>query len=95
MNCPICASEYYKDGHCTDCGYVPALGLCVQIKPGRCANGSELGGGSIWHATKPGEYKALCGTKPGRLTPGWSSWHYSNVITCPKCLKKWQAMQEA
>jgi hypothetical protein len=95
MNCPNCKSKNYTtDGHCKDCGYVVKLDICVRQKAGRCANGAELGSGVLWHAIpKSGESwgridKALCGARPGKRTPGWSSYHASTVITCPKC--SWQ-----
>ena len=87
MNCPKC-NWTMQDGLCVECGYIPELGYSVRMKPGRCASGAELGKGTLWHAVMPNEYNAICGTKPGRLTPGWSSWHNSKVVTCPKCIKK-------
>jgi hypothetical protein len=85
--CPKCNREGFN-GHCRECGYVAALDICVRMKPGRCANGAELGGGTRWHAVPYGQYKAICGTEPGRRTPGWSSWHDSKVVTCPTCKKR-------
>jgi hypothetical protein len=61
-------------------------------KPGRCANGSQLDAGTRVHAVDTeydwGSFEpALCGTRPGRRTPGWSSDERDHA-TCPKCLKK-------
>jgi hypothetical protein len=62
------------------------------MKPGRCANGAQRDHGTLVHAVDT-EYEwgsmeaALCGTRPGRRTPGWSSYEH-DAATCPKCLKK-------
>jgi hypothetical protein len=62
------------------------------MKPGRCANGAQRDHGTLVHAVDT-EYEwgsmeaALCGTRPGRRTPGWSSYEHA-AATCPKCLKK-------
>lgn len=88
--CPVCYWPL-QDSLCRECGYMLDLGYHVRMKPGRCANGAELGSGTLWHAVLPDNYKAVCGTEPGRRTPGWSSWHNSKEVTCPKCLKKLDA----
>jgi hypothetical protein len=70
------------------------------IKPGRCANGAQRDGGTLVHAVDTeddwgswGSFTpALCGTRPGRLTPGWSSYQY-DTATCPRCLKKLARIQ--
>ena len=57
--------------------------------------------GIRYHAVETGEYpdafntwtKALCGYKPGKRSNGWSSYIHSEV-TCPKCLKKLEKLQE-
>lgn len=55
--------------------------------PGRCANGSQLDAGVLWHAVING-YRAVCGQTYGRRSPGWSSWQPENVqVTCPRCLR--------
>lgn len=58
----------------------------IVRKTGRLVNGNEGGAGSIYHAVKNGDYIALCGTKPGRLS-GWSIWE-GKQVTCPNCLKR-------
>ncbi len=73
-------------------------GLFFSVKkPGRCWDGFERGTGFVIHALQDplmpeGSYgKALCGTKPGARTPGWSwmeaiparGWKvFREVITC-------------
>lgn len=57
---------------------------------GRCANGGELDGGSLFHAVPENDSimgKALCGAKPGRRSNGWSLAD-GERITCKRCLKK-------
>lgn len=54
---------------------------------GRCANGAERDGGSIWHAVRHQAWAALCGAAPGRRSAGWST-HVGEYVTCPKCLRK-------
>lgn len=64
------------------------------IKPmrltGRCANGAERDGGTIYHAIANGSWFALCGVKPGKRSAGWSS-YFGDKVTCPRCLKKMQS----
>lgn len=54
---------------------------------GRCANGAERDGGTIWHAVPATSYSALCGAKPGRRSAGWSM-RLGDVVTCERCLRK-------
>lgn len=63
------------------------------MKPGRCANGAERDHGSLVHAVDTeldwgSMAPALCGTRPGKRTPGWVESYKGNTVTCPKCLKK-------
>ena len=54
---------------------------------GRCANGSELDSGVLWHAVM-NRYRAVCGQTYGRRSAGWSSWEPENrQVTCPRCIK--------
>lgn len=54
---------------------------------GRCADGAELGHGTLWHAVVGST--AVCGQTYGRRSAGWSSWTPDNRrVTCPKCAKK-------
>ncbi len=91
---PTCArcrwSETLNDkGHCPDCQAAIDRGYDIVMLAGRCANGSELGKGVLFHAQRIGEYEAVCGAKPGRLSVGWSTWKPSTrEVTCQKCLKK-------
>lgn len=52
---------------------------------GRCANGAERDGGTLYHAVRG--WRALCGAEPGRASAGWSS-HLGTKATCPRCLAK-------
>lgn len=66
------------------------------MKPGRCANGAQRDAGTLIHAVETDDewgsyHAALCGTQPGRRTPGWSNEPAHDHATCPRCLKKLQA----
>lgn len=52
---------------------------------GRCANGAERDGGTLYHAVRG--WRALCGAEPGRTSAGWSS-HLGTTATRPRCLRK-------
>lgn len=56
---------------------------CAKL--GRLANGGQLDHGQIVHAVN--KFGALCGTKPGRKSIGWSEPDYDHV-TCPACLER-------
>lgn len=95
----VLAPQCYTHGQaepCPDCAEEQARGYAVRILAGRCANGSELGGGTRWHAVPMGSeglaWTAQCGEKPGRRSAGWSSWVVrGQAVTCPRCLKKLEA----
>lgn len=57
----------------------------IRKKTGRLTDGCERGQGVLFHAVVGGT--ALCGTKPGRLSAGWS-FEQGDKVTCDKCLKK-------
>ncbi len=59
----------------------------VARKTGRCANGSESDGGTLWHAIPKDSYVSLRGTEPGKRSAGWSE-HEGQKVTCPRCMKK-------
>ena len=61
---------------------------------GRCLNGAERDRGKRVHAVADGAWKALCGAAPGRHSAGWSS-HPDPEVTCPRCLKKLDAVELA
>lgn len=70
------------------------------MKPGRAANGAQRDHGTLVHAVDTqwdwGSYEpALCGTRPGRRTPGWVEPYNGGQVTCPKCLKKLAQTQAA
>lgn len=54
---------------------------------GRCADGAERDGGSLWHAVPARAWKALCGAEPGRRSAGWSQ-RVGDAVTCPRCARK-------
>ena len=59
---------------------------------GRAADGFQLGGGTLIHATTSPPYShgpALCGRKPGRRSAGWSNdMPPETPITCMRCYDK-------
>ena len=70
-------------------------------KPGRCTDGFERGSGTLYHALPVDNFegsmsKALCGTRPGRRTPGWSEDILGRRVSCKRCLAKldWIARHE-
>ncbi len=88
--------EHIQEEPCADCAEDKARGYAVRVLAGRCANGSELGHGTRWHAVPIDErgmrWAALCGAQPGRRSAGWSSWFVrGQAVTCPRCLKKMEA----
>lgn len=60
-------------------------------KAGRCFNGAHRDGGAVVHivkGTEPNGFwgdKALCGTRPGDRSYGWSL--TNRAATCDKCIK--------
>lgn len=56
---------------------------------GRCANGSERDGGTLYHAIREDRLSeaAVCGAKPGRRSVGWSDQYQKPIdaVTCPRC----------
>ncbi len=58
----------------------------IRRKTGRCRNGYERDGGTIWHLTQGEGFKpSFCGLKPGQKGNGWSV-HSGNKVNCQKCL---------
>lgn len=72
----------------TDIKYIP-LPLA-----GRCSNGYERGKGNLVHMVREGKGEALCGAEPGHRSVGWSSTPRQQA-TCPKCLKRHEALINA
>ena len=62
---------------------------------GRCANGSELDSGTLFHAVPDNSRIALCGAKPGRRSAGWRGDDKANdeqgAVSCKRCLAKLNA----
>lgn len=59
---------------------------------GRCANGSERDGGTIFHATLPGHRIAFCGSTPGNLS-GWAT-DTGDAVTCERCARKVERLKK-
>lgn len=77
------------NGKCEQCQEDKERGYQVLELAGRCANGSQLDSGTLWHALRDGEYWAVCGAKPGRRSAGWSAYTKPHQpVTCPRCIKK-------
>jgi len=77
---------------CDDCQAEAKRGYKVMYKMVRPANGSQLDGGTVYHAVEAsmpdyGVGKALCGTSTGRRSAGWHI-QRNQPITCKACLKK-------
>lgn len=61
----------------------------AHYKIGRCANGAERDSGFVMHAIESGAWTALCGTKPGRQSAGWSHEPApADKVNCQRCLKR-------
>lgn len=97
---PPCAScggyilDLNENGLCARCQIDKDRGYTVSTKAGRCANGAERDGGTLFHARMLNEHGAewapFCGVAPGKRSAGWSTWRPSpdQPVTCPRCLKK-------
>jgi len=66
--------------------------ITPAVKGGRCFNGAHRDRGQVVHAI-PGkeengmwQTKALCGSKPGQRSYGWST--TLKEVNCKTCLKK-------
>lgn len=88
-----------KHGRCARCQVDHDRGYAVSTKTGRCANGAERDGGTLFHARllKTDGYPKwvpVCGVAPGRRSAGWSEWrpYDTQPVTCPRCLKKLERM---
>ena len=71
---------------CTHCQKEQDQGYIVMSLAGRCANGAERDHGTRFHAVETTSYKALCGSKPGRRSVGWS--RELGPVSCPRCISK-------
>lgn len=69
----------------------PAGEIDALYLAGRCANGSELDSGTLYHAVPRNKSQALCGAKSGRRSAGWRGEDEKHAVTCPRCLKKMEA----
>ena len=93
-NCDDWAVVENQNDICELCKMENERGYQAQMLAGRCANGAELDHGTRTHAVMITERFgfAVCGAKPGRRSVGWVSPYKSREITCPRCLKKIQAV---
>lgn len=85
-------NEVMLDGDtCEPCQAEAKQGYKVMYKMGRLANGSQLDGGTIYHAVKDTpDYcngKAMCGTSTGRRSAGWHK-QRGQAVTCKACLRR-------
>lgn len=60
---------------------------------GRCLDGAERDGGSLFHLVPDGAWKSLCGAKPGRKSAGWSPYKGASP-TCIRCVSRQQKQEE-
>lgn len=87
------ASQLNADGVCTDCAATLERGYEISSKAGRCRTGSDQAG-TIFHARLLDEngspqWRAVCGTEPGRRSVGWSSYKPADRrVTCQRCQKR-------
>ena len=66
----------------------------TMVLAGSCKNGFERDHGSYNHAVSANNV-SLCGRKPGRLSVGWvEPYEGVGVVTCPKCLKQIEKLEE-
>jgi len=105
--CSMCrtyGADLNENGLCARCQVDLDRGYTVSAKAGRCANGAERDGGTLFHArllkknnTREGYYpqwKPVCGSAPGPRSAGWSEWRPSpdQPVTCTRCLAKLKRM---
>lgn len=66
--------------------------ILIARLTGRCTDGAERDGGTLWHAIFAKNWKACCGIKHGRRSAGWqyaSEFTNQNIsVTCPRCQRK-------
>lgn len=86
--CQKCRSaNVLHDGDlCKFCQMESERGYEALTMTGRCASGAQRDAGTLYHAVKIGEWKAICGAKHGKRSR-WSEYHGKDV-TCSRCLKK-------
>jgi hypothetical protein len=70
-------------------------GWMLARKTGCCSGGAERGGGRLAHVIKRGSplhgwSRALCGTRPGRLSAGWGE-PLGRERICSRCACKAKA----
>jgi len=96
--CAMCrtyGADLNESGLCARCQVDFDRGYTVSAKAGRCANGAERDGGTLFHARLLDnecfpEWEPVCGSAPGPRSAGWSTWRPSpdQPVTCTRCLAK-------
>lgn len=67
---------------------VPTTTFNIFYLAGRCIDGAERDGGTLFHAVL-NNGKSLCGKIPGKRSAGWFEGHLlPQPITCAICLKR-------
>jgi hypothetical protein len=89
MKCTVCNSNPYdsETGVCEQCAIDSARDYRVRSLGGRCRSGGDSAG-TRFHAVKLDWSRALCGSKPGYSSYGWSEWGKEEPVNCPRCLKR-------
>lgn len=96
--CRWTGRELNERGLCQDCQNTLDRGYEISMKSGRCRTGSDFSNNYQFHARLLNdegypEYEAICGTQPGRHSPGWSDWNPEDrKVTCSRCLKRLAAI---
>lgn len=68
-----------------------ATDFSIMALAGRCANGSELDHGSLFHVVNLKTGRALCTARPGRRSVGWvDPWNRPQQISCMRCFLRAQ-----
>jgi len=81
-----------QDDLCVNCRKSLRRGYDIRRMAGRCANGAERDGGTLYHAVPVDEFgayhsNAACRAKPGKRSVGWSGYQ-GQVVTCKRCIRR-------
>lgn len=96
IRCKTTVNRVSLAGNCDECQEEIDRGYMLRRKAGCAYNGAHRDMGSVVHALPleiygyPQYGKALCGTKTGRLSIGWTDVWKEGVDkpTCKQCLNK-------
>lgn len=69
------------------------MNLQILRLAGRCSDGAERDGGTLFHVVPEGSWKALCGAQPGRRSVGWSA-YVRATPSCIRCVSKQQKIEQ-